>query len=64
MDPETLLAYEVGFKSDWADQTVRFNAAAFYYDWEDLQSFQVLVDPATGEGIPTDQRPGSQFDGR
>ena len=52
MDPETLLAYEVGFKSDWADQTVRFNAAAFYYDWEDLQSFQVLVDPATGEGIP------------
>lgn len=52
VDPETLLAYEVGFKSDWADQTVRFNAAAFYYDWEDLQSFQVLVDPATGEGIP------------
>ena len=42
----------MGFKSDWADQTVRFNAAAFYYDWEDLQSFQVLVDPATGEGIP------------
>ena len=31
---------------------MRFNAAAFYYDWEDLQSFQVLVDPATGEGIP------------
>ncbi len=52
VDPETLLAYEVGFKSDWMDQTVRLNVAAFYYDWEDLQSFQVLVDPNTGEGIP------------
>jgi iron complex outermembrane receptor protein len=52
VDPETLLAYEVGYKSDWMDDTVRLNIAAFYYDWEDLQSFQVLVDPATGEGIP------------
>jgi len=52
VDPETLLAYEVGYKSDWMDDTVRLNVAAFYYDWEDLQSFQVLVDPATGERIP------------
>ena len=36
---ETLYAYEVGFKSDLLDRTLRFNAAAFYYDYRDLQVF-------------------------
>jgi iron complex outermembrane receptor protein len=35
--PEELWAYEVGFKSDWADDTVRLNGAAFFYDYTDQQ---------------------------
>jgi outer membrane receptor protein involved in Fe transport len=35
--PEKLLAYEAGFKSQFADNRVRLNAAAFYYDYRDQQ---------------------------
>lgn len=35
--PEKLLAYEVGFKSDFAGDTVRLNGAVFYYDYKDQQ---------------------------
>ncbi|MEH6519382.1 MAG: TonB-dependent receptor [Halioglobus sp.] len=40
-DPETVIAYEVGFKSMLADGRVRLNSAAFLYDYEDLQVFQI-----------------------
>ena len=36
-DPETAETYEVGMKSSWADNTLRFNAALFYTDYEDIQ---------------------------
>lgn len=39
--PETMYAYEIGFKSTLADGSVIFNGAAFFYDWEDLQVFDV-----------------------
>jgi len=35
--PEELWAYEIGFKSDWADDTVRLNGAVFYYDYTNQQ---------------------------
>ena len=35
--PEDLLAYEVGLKSELLDGSLRFNGAAFYYDFADLQ---------------------------
>ncbi|HEY2676922.1 MAG TPA: TonB-dependent receptor [Steroidobacteraceae bacterium] len=34
---EELTAYEVGFKSDWFDHTLRVNVAAFYNDYQDIQ---------------------------
>lgn len=36
-DPEEIINYEVGIKSDWWDRRLRVNAAAFYYDYTDLQ---------------------------
>lgn len=36
-DPEKIWAYEVGVKADLFDQRLRVNAAAFYYDYKDLQ---------------------------
>lgn len=35
--PETLTAYEMGFKSDLLDQTLRLNVAAFYNRYKDIQ---------------------------
>lgn len=37
--PESLLAYEVGFKSSLLDRRITFNAAAFYYDYKDIQLY-------------------------
>lgn len=36
-DEETILAYEVGFKSDLFDNTLRINGSAFIYDRQDVQ---------------------------
>jgi iron complex outermembrane receptor protein len=36
--PETLTSYEVGYKSEWLNHTLRFNAAAYYYDYKDYQA--------------------------
>ena len=36
-DPEKLDAYEIGFKSDLLSRRLRVNAAAFYYDYSNLQ---------------------------
>jgi len=35
--PEHLVAYEVGGKSQWLERRLTLNAAAFFYDYEDLQ---------------------------
>ncbi len=44
--PETLDAYEGGYKSSWADGTLQLNLAAFFYEWFDKQT--LFVDPVTG----------------
>ncbi len=41
-DEEILESYEVGLKMDLAGGRARFNAAAFYYDYEGYQAFTFL----------------------
>ena len=38
-DAETLTAYEVGFKGRSEDSNISYEANAFYYDYEDIQTF-------------------------
>ena len=45
---EKLLAYEVGSKSTLADGRGRLNASVFYYDYEDQQVGDSVVDPIFG----------------
>jgi iron complex outermembrane receptor protein len=47
--PETLLAYEAGVKSRIADGRATLNAAAFYYDFKDLQVLSALFTGTTIE---------------
>lgn len=40
-DPETLTSYEIGLKTRFLDNAVRLNAAAFYYNYNDIQLTQI-----------------------
>lgn len=46
--PERTKAYEVGLKSDWFDDRVRFNVALFYTDYSNRQTPLAQIDPTTG----------------
>ncbi len=37
VQPEKLLAFEVGYKSEWLDNRLIANANAYYYDYKDMQ---------------------------
>ncbi|MBB2200634.1 TonB-dependent receptor [Gluconacetobacter tumulisoli] len=46
--PETVLAQEIGFKSDIIPNRFRLNGAMFYYDYHDQQIVGTYVSPISG----------------
>ncbi|MDX1406382.1 MAG: TonB-dependent receptor [Woeseiaceae bacterium] len=61
--PETLNAFEVGYKSELAGGSVQLNIAAFFYRWFDKQTF--FVDPATGpefSNVPESESKGAEVE--
>ena len=40
-NPEKITAYEAGYRSQWFNGDVTFNATGFYYDYTDLQLAQI-----------------------
>ncbi|MFC0306013.1 TonB-dependent receptor [Rhizorhabdus histidinilytica] len=47
VDPEFAWNYEIGAKTEWFDRRLRLNLTAFYTDYTDLQTQQLLlIDPA------------------
>ncbi|MGK0440759.1 MAG: iron complex outermembrane receptor protein [Pseudohongiellaceae bacterium] len=44
-DPEYVNTYELGMKSDWLDGRVRFNATAFYTEYDDKQEDNLVPLP-------------------
>ncbi|NIB38100.1 TonB-dependent receptor [Pseudomaricurvus alkylphenolicus] len=45
---EVVLAYEVGFKTDWLDRRLRINGSAYFYDYRDVQGFVTGFDETLG----------------
>ena len=43
VDPEIVDSFELGIKSQWRDNTLQLNAAAFYYDYQDFQAFEYVT---------------------
>ncbi len=52
-DPEYVLSYEVGMKSEFMERRVRVNAAAFYSDYSDMQFTANVFNPDTGGLVQT-----------
>ncbi len=44
-EPEELLAYEVGYKSQFFDDTFQIFASAYFYDYESIHTFATEVAP-------------------
>lgn len=53
VEPEDVINYEVGVKGDFADNTLRVNASAFFMDYKDLQV--VRFGPVPGSAFGTFQ---------
>ena len=62
LQPETIDAYEVGFKSELLDRRVRFNAAAFLYDYHNIQVDIYTAAEAIQENAPAARVYGVDFD--
>jgi iron complex outermembrane recepter protein len=58
VEPEKVTSYEVGLKSEFFDNRVIFNIAAFYNDYRDMQVYVLVAPPPTS----TDQTPLSVLD--
>ncbi|WP_235600781.1 MULTISPECIES: TonB-dependent receptor [unclassified Sphingobium] len=52
-EPETVNAFEVGFKTDWFDRRLRVNATGFYNDYKDLQTAVSAFSPISGTYVST-----------
>jgi iron complex outermembrane recepter protein len=50
---ETVTNYELGFKSEWFDRTLRLNAAVFLMEYDDKQEELHLPDTLSGTGQKT-----------
>lgn len=57
-NPERLITYEVGAKSEWWGRRLRFNVAAFFSQYEDIQITRNTTD-AQGMFIRVEQNAGS-----
>lgn len=58
-DPEFITSYEAGIKSEWLDNRIIFNGAAFYYDYEDIQINIFKWDAALNQSVSRMQNAAS-----
>lgn len=47
LNPEYLNSYELGYKSEWLESRLNFNASVFTYDYKDIQ-INAVIPTATG----------------
>ncbi len=47
-DEENLIAYEIGFKSRFLDNSLQFNGSVFFYDYQDIQIYGPIFDSPVG----------------
>lgn len=62
-EDEQITSYEIGYKTRTDDGTLALNLTAFYYDYEDLQTNQIIGFAATIENAPGAEVLGLEMDG-
>ncbi|SFR90089.1 TonB-dependent receptor [Sphingomonas jatrophae] len=62
-DPEKVVAYEAGLKSEWFDRRLRVNIAGFYNDYKDRQISVLTTSPTGGASNSTQNAGRAKFKG-
>lgn len=62
-DPEELLAWEIGYKSQFMDDTVQLNASAYFYDYETIHTVVTEVSGIGGTTNSVQEAPGAEIMG-
>lgn len=59
---EEVTNYELGYKGDWLEGKVRLNAAAYFYEYENLQELELVGQPIPSYNLRTADAEGTGFD--
>ncbi len=62
-DPEELISYEVGYKTQWLDNALQVNGSFYYYDYETIHSFASEVSEIGGVTTSVLAAPGARIMG-
>ena len=62
-EPEELIAYEIGYKTQFLDDTLQVNGAFYYYDYESIHTFATEVSSLGGTSTSVLAAPGGEVTG-
>ncbi len=62
-DPEELINYEVGYKTDWLDNTLQINGSFYYYDYASIHTVGTEVSGTGGLTTSVLPAPGARVIG-
>jgi len=62
-DPEELTAYELGYKTQWLDNSLQLNGSIYYYDYENVHTVATEASQIFGTSTSTLAAPGAEIKG-
>ena len=62
-DPEELIAYELGYKTQWLDNALQLNGSFYYYDYDNIHTVATEVNTFFGTSTSVLPAPGAEIKG-
>ena len=62
-DPEELVAYELGYKTQWMDNSLQLNGSFYFYDYENIHTVATEVNSFFGTSTSVLPAPGAEIKG-
>ena len=62
-DPEELTAYELGYKTQWLDNSLQLNGSFYYYDYKNVHTVATEASQIFGTSTSTLAAPGAEIKG-
>ena len=62
-DPEELVAYEIGYKTQWLDNALQLNGSFYYYDYDNIHTVATEVNTFFGTSTSVLPAPGAEIKG-